>query len=547
MRSVLYILIFAILVVSCEQPTEFERENKNDPISKDFIPKAIENFELEVNENHIRLEWKPGSEFINGFLLEKTNAAGEFEELQTFDKRVTNYIDESISPFSGKYRLQYLNTDKSVEQNSLIQSYNLNPSNLSIKYFGNDKIVIVWNDNAFFESTIIVELESNSDTFVEIGRISLSEEQFTDFHISEKMFGKNRYRITAISEIDTSTTIYSPEFRLPIWEKYELDGNLIAYNYLIRYEDNIYGFTRDRGSDHYYSYKLNLIDLSVEKIQSSPSIEYTYGIDNLTILGNKFVSILPENNYAIYDPMIDNWEIYQEPLLDLRTESSIIKVDENRILISGGRRGLIDGELLKSALLYDISSNSWKEIADMNIPRYNYDSVRLNERLVLVGGSKTDFHDSIEIEVYNFDTNEWIRTVDPPINPFLMTVLENGNALILSENESVEFNPNKFSWENRVKFELNDNINKSLTYPNLVSLPGGNTILTGLIREAIYTSHEGIHSQIYLAKEGTWMRTGDLHFNTTFNSYLTIFNEEDLLLFNGYSEHIEVLKYANYR
>jgi hypothetical protein len=544
MRSFLYILILAVTIAGCEQPTEFERENTSDPAAINFIPNAIESFDLTVNENHIRLEWKPGSEFINGFLLEKTNSAGEFEEVQTFDKNITAYSDESISPFSGQYRIQYLEERDTESNPALTRSYNINPTNFSIVNVQNDGIDLEWNKNTYFETTASIEWKSNSGTYETITTVptATGEYRFTGF--GKEAIGKNIFRFTEYSEIDSSDTLESVEVRLPVWQHLGTIENLSISGYKIKYDGIIYGFTQG------FSYKMDLTNFVAEQIEPPPDIGSSYNVENSSVLGNKIVMILPENNYAIYDPITDSWQQYQEPLLDQRTGSSIIKLDENRLLVSGGGRRGANGEILKSALIFDIRDNSWTEIANMNVSRYMHNSVHLENGEVLVAGSITERHIRNTAEIYNIDTNQWQMLDDPPIIPYLITMLENGKILVVSENESVEFNPLSNTWENRKKFEFNDRILRSRTDPILVSLPGGNALLIGMIRERTSSTGEGIHSQIYLHEKEAWVRTGNLHYATGNGAYVIELNDGDLILFHRRTwmgNNIEFLKYSNFR
>lgn len=539
MRSSIYIIILAFSLVGCEQPTEFERDNPSDPATNSFIPNAIESFDLTLNENHIRLEWKPGSEFINGYLLDKTNAAGEFEEVQTFDKNITVYSDESISPFSGEYRIQYLG-ERDVESNpALTRSYDINPTNFSIANVQNDGIDLEWSKNTYFETTASLERKSNTGNYEKITTIPTANGEFRFTGFGKEAIGKNIFRFTEYSEIDSSVTLESSEVRLPKWEYYGTIGNLINPRMMVRIDNSVYGLSSFTGFNDYYSYKFNLDDFQAEKRANAPNLGFSYSINNATVINDRILTILSQNHYAFYDPANDSWEVHSNDLLDNRMYPSVIKIDDHRVLVSGGARNGRLQEILSSALILDVNTNTWTEIADLNEARFSHFSVELDNGDILVAGNRTGFAIN-RVEIYNLETNQWQLLDRPPFSALSVIKLDNGRVMISSNTTTVEFNPNTYEWKNVVNYELNDQFVAGST---LHKLPGGNILSLGLS-----SFGNRIYSQIYVTETSDWYRIGNLELVSTMGYGTMLENNDFFVIYrrDSYRVYYAILEYSKF-
>ena len=73
---------------------------------------------------------------------------------------------------------------------------------------------------------------------------------------------------------------------------------------------------------------------------------------------------------------------------------------DNKIYVTGGSGD--DGQTMSSVDCYDPDTNTWSQMANMNIARYGHSLVSLHGRLYAIGGWKVD-----SVEVYDPDNNTW--------------------------------------------------------------------------------------------------------------------------------------------
>lgn len=533
MKTIVYILlpVLALWASGCGQPTEFERENANDPLGNNFIPDKLESFSIEARDNGIYLEWESGSEFITGYKLEKTNSNGTYEAFKTFDPSVTSYLDQAVSPFRVGYKISYSDSSAIGTANELEAAVDLNPTNFLVQNSTNNGVEMKWNDNTYFETSMRIERRSGSGEFEEIGVTESGSEQYADTQLSHENIGANQYRITAISEVDESESLISQEVRLPAWNYQGNLENLENTGYMISDGDYIYGLIPESGFSSYYSYKIDLTDLSVSEIQSPPGIGISYNIGNAVLLGEKILTVLPDSYFAIYDTDSDSWELYNEPLLDDRTELSVLKLNENSIIVSGGVRNYNTNEALRSALLFDISTSDWTVLADMILPRYSHKSVLTDDGRVVVLGENFDNDDPGKSgEIYNPNTDTWSAIPDPPIQPYKAVKMIDGKVLVLGARESAELNLSLMTWENNKIYEFFDEIKARLSRPVVRKLNDGNILLMGHNSSTDFHSGSGIYAQIYLSDEKTWVRTGKLNYPTGYGAFALVRPNSDILL-----------------
>ena len=77
---------------------------------------------------------------------------------------------------------------------------------------------------------------------------------------------------------------------------------------------------------------------------------------------------------------------------------------DNKIYFTGGRWLNLygDDQTLSSAICYDLDTNMWSQIANMNIERSGHSLVSLHGKLFAIGGEEVD-----SVEVYDPDNNTW--------------------------------------------------------------------------------------------------------------------------------------------
>ena len=73
--------VLALLsLISCEKPTDFSLENKNDPDFEGYIPVAADLFLVEKKANQLpRLTWRDNAKGEEGYLISKKLGNSNFE------------------------------------------------------------------------------------------------------------------------------------------------------------------------------------------------------------------------------------------------------------------------------------------------------------------------------------------------------------------------------------------------------------------------------------------------------------------------------------
>ena len=86
---------------------------------------------------------------------------------------------------------------------------------------------------------------------------------------------------------------------------------------------------------------------------------------------------------------------------------------ENKIFVTGGLR---NGTRLKTCEIYNISTNEWQLVANLNVPRCYGSMVCLNGKLYVLGG-ENQFRDNRELRVECFDpaNDQWIHETTIPV------------------------------------------------------------------------------------------------------------------------------------
>ena len=86
-----------------------------------------------------------------------------------------------------------------------------------------------------------------------------------------------------------------------------------------------------------------------------------------------------------------------------RSHPGVAALDK-KIYVAGGSVGR---QPMSSVDCYDLDTNTWSQVANMNIARHNHSLVSPHGRLCAIGG-EDDIHGVIDsVEVYDPDTNTW--------------------------------------------------------------------------------------------------------------------------------------------
>jgi len=101
-----------------------------------------------------------------------------------------------------------------------------------------------------------------------------------------------------------------------------------------------------------------------------------------------------------YDIDQDQWNIVTN--VPISRCMPVVAALDNKIYVTGG-----DGEVGKLVACYDPVTNTWSQVADMNMARYGHSLVCLNGRLFAIGGVGVD-----SVEVYDPDNDTWTLQQD---------------------------------------------------------------------------------------------------------------------------------------
>ena len=109
---------------------------------------------------------------------------------------------------------------------------------------------------------------------------------------------------------------------------------------------------------------------------------------------------------------------------------------ENKIFVTGGLR---NGTKLKTCEIYNISTNEWQLVANLNVPRFHGSMVCLNGKLYVLGGINDRNQRELSVECFDPANGQWIQETTIPVtntdphqnkNTFIASVLKLSRELL---------------------------------------------------------------------------------------------------------------------
>ena len=109
---------------------------------------------------------------------------------------------------------------------------------------------------------------------------------------------------------------------------------------------------------------------------------------------------------------------------------------ENKIFVTGGLR---NGTRLKTCEIYNISTNEWQLVANLNVPRFHGSMVCLNGKLYVLGGVNYRNQGELSVECFDPANDQWIQETTIPVtntdphqnnNTFIASVLKLSRELL---------------------------------------------------------------------------------------------------------------------
>ncbi|CAH2034059.1 unnamed protein product, partial [Thlaspi arvense] len=157
--------------------------------------------------------------------------------------------------------------------------------------------------------------------------------------------------------------------------------------------------------------------------------EHFAAVRELTGTVEEFMCVLMESECGrdVYWEVFDDFgnKLGQIPPVPgpLKRGFGVAVLDGGKIVFMGGYTevegsGINSTTVSASADVYefDPSTNRWRKLAGMNIPRYNFAFAQVDGLLYVIRGYSTDAYSLSNSEVYNPETNQWIL-MDCPNRP----------------------------------------------------------------------------------------------------------------------------------
>jgi len=178
------------------------------------VPNAPSALNVEMNGDHLSIDWRSNSEDESGFrLYRKIGEEGEFTLRETLDRGITVFNDWwALVPNQRHYYkvTAYNENGESNPSNTAWVIYEVEadinaPSNLRYELEGEGghyEVQLYWNDNSDNEDEFVIERAMEEGQFQEIARPVEDSDEFTDYNVvSNRSY---RYRIFARNESASS-------------------------------------------------------------------------------------------------------------------------------------------------------------------------------------------------------------------------------------------------------------------------------------------------------------------------------------------------------
>jgi N-acetylneuraminic acid mutarotase len=170
---------------------------------------------------------------------------------------------------------------------------------------------------------------------------------------------------------------------------------------------------------------------------AGPLTTARYGHTQTLLKDGKVLAVGGNAPPEVYDPTTGTWSSTGSMTYLRISGHTTTLLEDGRVLVTGGISD-VDGsrKMVGFAELYDPSTGTWELTGDMTEPRERHQAVLLNDKTVLVIGSKTDRAYVIgetSAELYNPATGKWSKAGNLPnahAERFAVTLLGDGRVLI---------------------------------------------------------------------------------------------------------------------
>ena len=157
---------------------------------------------------------------------------------------------------------------------------------------------------------------------------------------------------------------------------------------------------------------------------------------HLYLFGGRIRSIREE--YVAKAQRFDTVENKWEEIADMHEgrNDAFGVATENKIFVAGGLR---NGTKLKTCEIYNISTNEWQLVANLNVPRFHGSMICLNGKLYVLGGRNDRNQRELSVECFDPANDQWIQETTIPVtntdpfqnkNTFIASVLKLSRELL---------------------------------------------------------------------------------------------------------------------
>lgn len=191
-------------------------DNVHDPLSSTFVPGQSGGLSAtQVSDRAVKLSWVRGSQFIVSNRVERKPSGGAFQVLGALSPDSTRFVDTTgvLLGVSYSYRIGAVAANGNIAYSQeagfslLFPRPALTSASDSARYF----VRLTWVDSSGFASGYIIERESGTGVYSEIGRSVKGGESFVDLTADT---GKiNQYRVRAFTSVNVSPPSSPVTFR----------------------------------------------------------------------------------------------------------------------------------------------------------------------------------------------------------------------------------------------------------------------------------------------------------------------------------------------
>ncbi|XXT16667.1 kelch repeat-containing protein [Sorangium sp. So ce429] len=209
----------------------------------------------------------------------------------------------------------------------------------------------------------------------------------------------------------------------------------------------------------------------------------------------------------IYDPATRTWSP-GAPLHQGRRGHAAVLLPNGQVLVAGGRLGSEQSDTaLRSAELYDPTSDTWTKVGSLAKPHPVPSMVLVDGRPVLVGMAWSNFLfiDEMNAAVYDPASRTWTDTArcsDATIYPVSATLLHDGRVMSVGSACSI------YDLETRLWTSEHGSVLPTwgYRYPDAMTLASGGVLVTGGTRSG---PDPAVHafSQVYFPQDDRWVAT----------------------------------------